>query len=164
MSGYLVDSNILINSNRNYRQQFFPIVWQFYLNMPNFYMIDRVYDELLTKDDDLKKWTKQNFATHKILADTCIAEYTQVVKYLTDSNLWTAAGAQQWKDDPSKADPWLIACAMKNSYTIITDENDTGPNGKPTDNEPKIPFVAKHFGVPTISFWSFLDRSHFIAS
>ncbi|KRL56928.1 hypothetical protein FD35_GL001224 [Furfurilactobacillus rossiae DSM 15814] len=30
-------------------------------------------------------------------------------------------------------------------------------------NEPKIPFVAKHFNVPTINFWDFLSENHFIA-
>lgn len=30
MNGYLVDSNILITSNRRYRQQYFPVVWHFF--------------------------------------------------------------------------------------------------------------------------------------
>lgn len=30
-------------------------------------------------------------------------------------------------------------------------------------NEPKIPFVANHFNVPTINFWDFLSVNHFIA-
>ncbi len=31
MNGYLVDTNIFIASNRNYRQEFFPVVWNFFL-------------------------------------------------------------------------------------------------------------------------------------
>lgn len=52
MNGYLIDTNILINSNRYYRQKFFSVVWNFFLTMPNFYMLDRVYDELISKKDD----------------------------------------------------------------------------------------------------------------
>ncbi|WP_054726159.1 DUF4411 family protein [Paucilactobacillus hokkaidonensis] len=158
MNGYLVDSNILITSNRRYRQQYFPVVWHFFLQTPHFYMLDRVYNELTSKNDDLKNWTKQNYQNKIIKADDCIAEYTQITQYLLASNLWTAAGYQEWTAKYEKADPWLIACAMKNSYTILTDERSTGPNGNKSDNEPKIPFVANEFNVPTMNFWTFFSR------
>lgn len=164
MNGYLVGSNILITSNRRYRQQYFPIVWHFFLQTPHFYMLDRVYDELTSKNDDLKLWTKQNYQNKILKADDCIAEYTQITQYLLESNLWTAAGYQEWTTKYEKADPWLIACAMKNSYTILTDERSTGPNGTKSDNEPKIPFVAKEFNVPTVSFWKFLAENNFVAN
>lgn len=164
MNGYLIDSNILINSNRFYRRQFFPVVWHFFLKVPNFYMLDRVYEELISKPDDLRDWTKHNYSKRVTTADDCIPEYTQISKYLSESGLWTPAGYQEWTSKYEKADPWLIACAMKNSYTIITDENNTGPNGKASNNEPKIPFVAKHFDVPTQSFWEFLNQEQFVAN
>ncbi len=164
MNGYLVDSKILINSNRNYRQKFFPVVWHFFLTVPNFYVIDRVYDELISKDDDLCDWTKQHYSKKWIPANDYILEYARVNQYLSKSGLWTPAGYQEWTSNYHKADPWLIACAMKNSYTIITDEKNTGPNGAASDNEPKIPFVANHFNVPTIDFWQFLSDKKFIAS
>lgn len=164
MNGYLIDSNILINSNRYYRQEFFPIVWKFFITTPNFYMLDRVYDELTTKDDALSVWTKQNYNKKAILAANSIQEYTQVSSFLSESGLWTPAGYQDWTEKYEKADPWLIACAMKNSYTIITDEKNAGPNGVASNNEPKIPFVANHFEVKINNFWDFLGAEHFIAN
>jgi len=163
MNGYLIDSNILINSNRYYRQQFFPVVWQFYLQTPDLYMLDRVYAELVSKDDSLGKWTKANYKPKLISADESFSEYREVNHYLSQSKLWTPAGYQEWTDKMEKADPWLIVCAMKNSYTIVTDEKNTGPNGRASDNEPKIPFVSEHFKVPTVSFWEFLKQKQFLA-
>lgn len=74
---------------------------------------------------------------------------------------WTAAGYGQWTFDYTKADPWLIACAKQEDYVMVTDERNTGPNGKATPSEPKIPFVAKALGVQTVDFWKFLDLEHF---
>lgn len=58
MNGYLLDSDIWIISNRHYRQRFFPIVWHFFLNTEHLYMLDRVYEEITTKDDELSVWSK----------------------------------------------------------------------------------------------------------
>ncbi|WCG35738.1 DUF4411 family protein [Companilactobacillus farciminis] len=164
MNGYLIDSNILINSNRYYRQKFFPVVWNFFLTMPNFYMLDRVYDELVSKKDDLCTWTKNNYKNKILIADSYTSEYTDVAQYLISSGHWSAAGYQEWTSKYEKADPWLIACAINNSYTIITNERNTGPNGTTSDNEPKIPFVAQEFNVPILTFWEFLEKNNFVAN
>lgn len=163
MNGYLVDSNIFIVSNRNYRQEFFPVVWDFFLSTPNLYMLDRVYNELVPKNDALSVWAKKNYKNSVIVADTFFDEYRQVADYLRNSGLWTNAGYEQWTRDYTKADPWLIACALNRGYTIVTDEKMTGPNGKASPNEPKIPFVAKQLGVKTASFWTLLKSEHFTA-
>lgn len=126
-------------------------------------MIGQVFKELESKNDELSDWIKKNYLNNTVSVDDCIPEYVKVTEYVSQSNLWTAAGYEEWTMKYEKADPWLIASAMKHSYTIITDERDTGPNGNRTDNEPKIPFVAKHFNVPTINFWDFLSANHFIA-
>lgn len=163
MTGYLVDSNILINSNRYYRQQYFPVVWHFFQQMPNFHMLDRVYQELTSKSDDLSVWTRQYYLRNTVKVDDCVAEYGQIAQYVSQSGLWSAAGYEEWTMKAEKADPWLIASAMKHSYTIITDEKNTGPHGNRTANEPKIPFVAQHFNVSIVNFWDFLSDNHFVA-
>ncbi|WP_273753449.1 DUF4411 family protein [Leuconostoc mesenteroides] len=164
MSGYLIDSNILIVSSRNYRQKFFPIIWQFFKNNNQIYVLDKVYSELVCIDDDLGKWVKDNYERIKIISDSSIIEYRKVVRYLVESGKWNPAGYQQWTMNSDKADPWLIAVAMKNDLTIITDEKLKGPNGSPVDNEPKIPFVAKNFNVKTLTFWEFLEDQNFVAN
>lgn len=163
MSGYLIDSNILIVSNRNYRQDFFPVVWNFFKNNTDIYVLDRVYNEVIKVDDDLCNWAKNNYKNKVLSIDEYVPEYTKVVGYVSSSRNWTQAGYELWTTDADKADPWLIACALKKHLTIITDEKNTGPNGHPTNNEPKIPFVAEHFGVPTINFWELLNNKHFKA-
>jgi hypothetical protein len=163
MNGYLVDTSIFIASNRNYRQEFFPVVWKFFLNTSHLYMLDRVYNELIEKPDDLSIWAKKNWKDSIIIADTFVNEYRQVADYLRNSGLWSSAGYEQWTRDYTKADPWLIACAMNQGYTIVTCENNVGPNGKVSSQEPKIPFVAQHMGVKTMDFWHFLAAEHFKA-
>ncbi|AWR91990.1 hypothetical protein DMC16_13120 [Lacticaseibacillus paracasei] len=163
MNGYLFDSNILINSNRYYKQRFFPVIWDFFLcTSPQVYVLDRVFDELCTKNDDLHLWIVNHYKNQTINADQFAKEYSTITDYLFSSGKWKPAGYQIWLNY-QHADAWLIACAMNRGYTIITDEDNTGPNGLPTNNEPKIPFVADHFGVKTISFWNFLEQNKFIA-
>ncbi|WP_270759191.1 DUF4411 family protein [Lactiplantibacillus plantarum] len=163
MSGYLIDSNILIVSNRNYRQDYFPVVWNFFKNNQDVYISNYVYNELLKLDDDLCEWTKTNYKDRVLPLEDSVKEYTKVIKYVTSSGKWKPAGYEQWSTDVDKADPWLIAYALKHELTIVTDENNTGPNGNSTNNEPKIPFVADHFQVDTINFWELLNREHFKA-
>lgn len=119
---------------------------------------------MVSKGDTLSNWTRQNYNKKTIIADDSIQEYAQVSSFLSESDLWSPAGYQEWTEKYEKADPWLIACAMKNSYTIITDERNTGPNGITSNNEPKIPFVANHFNVKIANFWSFLGTEHFVAN
>ncbi|ARY92783.1 MULTISPECIES: DUF4411 family protein [Lacticaseibacillus] len=163
MNGYLLDSDIWIISNRHYRQRFFPIVWHFFLNTEHLYMLDRVYEEITTKDDELSVWVKEHFKGKTIVSDLFVTEYQVVTQYLMTSQKWTAAGYEQWTGDYQKADPWLIACALNKKMTIITNENMTGPNGLASKAEPKIPYVANQLGVATMNFWDFLANEKFIA-
>lgn len=163
MNGYLIDSNILIVSNHNYRQEFFPVVWNFFTNSNDMFVSNRVYKEIIAVKDDLCDWTKSNYKDRTVNVEDAIEEYKQVINYVTYSGKWKQAGYEQWSSDINKADPWLIAYAKKHNMTIVTDENNTGPNGTSTNNEPKIPFVAAHFRVSTIGFWEFLKKEHFKA-
>lgn len=163
MNGYLIDSNILIVSKKNYRQKYFPVIWNFFKDSGDIFVLDRVYDELMSMDDDLTEWVKTTYKTAKVTADESVGEYREVSDYLIKSNHWTAAGYDQWIMNYTKADPWLIAYAKKECLTIITDERNAGPNGSASDNEPKIPFVASALGVRTLNFWDFLDEKGFIA-
>lgn len=158
---YLIDSNILINSNRHYKQKFFPVVWDFFLNN-DVYLIDKVYDELKDKDDELSEWIKNNCKNHVIDSSFSILEYKEVANFLETSGKWKDSAIQSWIGEDWKADPWLISCAKHNSYTIITDEKDTGPDSI-SKAEPKIPYVAKKLGVKVVNFWTFLENNNFKA-
>lgn len=86
MNGYLLDSDIWIISNRHYRQQFFPIVWHFFLNTEHLYMLDRVYEEITTQDDELSVWVKKHFKDKTIVSDSFVTEYQVVTQYLMASS------------------------------------------------------------------------------
>lgn len=159
---YLIDANIFISSNTHYKPEFFPVLWDFFEKNENVYILDKVYDEILAGDDNLVEWVKMN--KRKIIkSDIAINEYSKVANYLKTSNNWEIAAYEDWTSNYSKADPWLIACALNQDMTIVTNENNKGPNGHKSNNEPKIPFVANAVGAATINFWEFLQQENFKA-
>ena len=58
------------------------------------------------------------------------------------------------------ADPWLIASAAVNGYTLVTFEKPVGMNRSkrsPSKNA-KIPDIALEFGVPVIDLYEMMKR------
>lgn len=47
-----------------------------------------------------------------------------------------------WRDVGNPADPWIIAAAKMNGWTVVTEENDTGPK-----KNRRIPWVCDKEGV-----------------
>lgn len=78
-----------------------------------------------------------------------ISKYQEVLQYVQTCGLYKEQALQTWA--PSQiADPWLIAAAAVNNYTIITFEVSSGGLSVKTPNKnAKIPDVAKAFGVKT---------------
>ena len=57
------------------------------------------------------------------------------------------------------ADPWLIAAARANDYTIVTEEQGSkGISPKQKNKDPKIPDVAKALGVDTIPLFEMMRK------
>jgi hypothetical protein len=50
------------------------------------------------------------------------------------------------------ADPWIIAHAIADGGTVVSQETDKRPNA----NRVRIPDVCQHFGVPCIKVWDML--------
>ncbi|WP_034994865.1 DUF4411 family protein [Liquorilactobacillus vini] len=135
---------------------------ELFSNDQEIFILDKVYKEMLQGKDELRDWAKCNKSK---VVDSALAvkEYQDVLIYLVSSNKWEPAGYELWASDINKADPWLIACAKMKSLIIVTDEKNSGPNGKKSRQEPKIPFVADRLGVRTIGFWEFLKLKKFVA-
>ena len=61
------------------------------------------------------------------------------------------------------ADPWLIAAAAVNHYTIVTFEKpNDGLNARNPSKNAKIPDVASEFGVETVDLYSMMRELGFM--
>lgn len=124
-------------------------------------LLDKVKDEVLKGDDDLTKWIRAN----EEIIDVCdyktesvIANYQAVLQYIQTCGLYKESALASWVP-ANIADPWLIAAAKSNNYTIVTLEAPSGGLSKKTLNKSaKIPDVARALNVKTISLFEMMRR------
>ena len=110
-----------------------------------------VKDEVSKGQDDLANWLKEQsgfvFCNHK--SEEIVNKYQQILQYIQTCGLYKEQALHAWAQG-DVADPWLIAAASVNNYTIITLEVSSGNLSKNTPNKnAKIPDVARNFGVKT---------------
>ncbi|WEV71915.1 DUF4411 family protein [Bifidobacterium sp. ESL0790] len=171
---FLLDSNIFIESHRLHHPfgyaEFHPFwKWLERLNKAKrIIMLDSVYAELTKRDsrkhlDELGEWVEATFTpplSHH--SDEIGALYVQIQDYLQDCQLYTPESYAQW-EPLDKADPWLIAAAMAENAIIVTNERAVHPTlNQKLRREPKIPDVAEHFHVKTMTLREFFDANGFL--
>lgn len=164
---YLFDANSLITPHRNYYpHELFPSFWDWLENLfiQNSFLIDKVYKELTyDKNDFLCAWVNniisQSDAVIKTNTPEIITNYGLVMNYVKSYEYYTDASFKSWADF-DKADPFLIATAIDKNAIIVTEEKFITLNS-PTKSEPKIPNVAKYFGIKCISLIQFLQLNNF---
>lgn len=129
---YILDTNIYIDSyDRHYRNEFFPTYWDMFSRILNEYVvIPEIVRSEITKNEWFLEWLKTNYhgqiLNHKIYSQQWqeIISYIQSCGYYTDRALTDQS--KGWATD-SVADPWLIAIAKQDNFTIVSEEN-TIPN------------------------------------
>lgn len=153
MKRYLLDSNILIQAHRmHYPFDVVPNFWVklIYLSKNNLIMsIDKVKKEICDtlNPDELSTWCS-NELDHAFFADSSpsIDVYAEIAIW-TQSHTHFLQSAKDEFLETELADPWLIAYAKKNDFTIVTHEV-SQPHRR---NRVKIPEPCLHFGVEFIS-------------
>ena len=101
--------------------------------------------------DDLAEWLsrQESFVICNHISSEIIGKYQEVLQYIQMCGLYKEQALQTWANG-DVADPWLIAVAAVNDYTIITAEVPSGGlSVKNPNRNAKIPDVAKAFGVRT---------------
>jgi hypothetical protein len=142
---YLLDANVLIQAHRfHYPFDIFPAFWE-WLEQKNdeelIFLPDQIIAEILHGGDKLADWVKQK--------DTwSIPCHTEVVQQkFSDLSNWTMSHSQFTQPAKNEflsvADSWLIALAMTDEYTIVTEEK-SSPNSK---KRILIPDVCLEFEV-----------------
>ena len=114
-TGYVIDTNVLIDGKRHYPSDVFPHFWhsiEALVTDGRLVCPEDVLVELEDGSDDLPKWVK---SVPKILAspsDVTIA----IVDEITATHVNWVSNSDHW------ADPWVIAEAKCRGWAVVTQE------------------------------------------
>ncbi|MDP5106605.1 MAG: DUF4411 family protein [Polaribacter sp.] len=145
MSKFILDSNFFIQAHRS----IYPIdvVQSFWIKVKNLSLngkiisIDKVRKEIFdnsSHEDELKLWCESNLPTDFFInTDSVLNNYISIVNWTNSMSHHYTNNAIQEFLETDLADPWLIAFAMSNNWTIVTYEK-SQPDRK---NRIKIPEV-----------------------
>ncbi|MCV3297216.1 DUF4411 family protein [Oenococcus kitaharae] len=155
---YILDSNIYIDFyDRYYAVGYFPSFWS---EVPNFLndqvVIPKVVLDEHYQDPWFRNWITNNYKNQLIDERLYTNEWQQILGYLTQSPLYKDVAVTDPKQGWANsfiADGWIIAIALRNEYTIVTDEL-RDPKLRTTQTgtkNAKIPDICDHFGVNCIN-------------
>ena len=152
---FLIDSNSFMTPYRQYYAfDLIPTYWKELakrLGTGRMILLDMVKDEIDKGKDELSDWLDKQtgfvICNHGELA--IINKYQEVLQYVQSCGLYKPQALRNWA--PAYiADPWLIAAAAVNDYTIITSEvSSSGLSPKTPNKNAKRPDVARAFVVKT---------------
>lgn len=145
---FLIDTNILITAqNEYYPLDFCSGFWEFIKDKnlsKDIGIIKSVENELKEKQDIISQWLQTS--NLQILDDTNLAIqeiYKNIVNDIANGVISPYFLQAEINRFLSKADPWLIAAAKHDNYTIVTNEKLVAPNSAKV----KIPNVCSYYGV-----------------
>ncbi|GBD90789.1 hypothetical protein BMS3Abin04_01508 [bacterium BMS3Abin04] len=160
---YILDTNVFIEAFRRYYSfDIAPSFWEFLINTAKtkkIISIDRVYSELTNGNDVLAEWIEKKFRFAFI--DTknnseILNKYAELMNWAVNQTQYSQNAIDEFAR-VENADPWLIAIAIVNNFTIVTHEVfDTQIKKKIP-----IPNVCKEFNVDYINTFEMLRKLNF---
>ena len=161
---YLIDSNSFITPYRQYYSfDLVPTYWDELsgrMNTGRIVLLDIVKNEIDKGQDNLSDWIgrQTGFVICNHVEPAIISMYQEVLRYVQNCGLYKEQALQTWAS-AYIADPWLIAAAAVNNYTIITAEvPSSGLSPKNPNKNAKIPDVARAFGVKTNNLYYMMRK------
>jgi hypothetical protein len=120
---YLLDSNVFISAkNNHYGFEFCPAFWD-WLDTANaagtVHSVERVYDELIERGDDLSDWARARRLFFLALTADDIGAVAEVNRWANDSADYDPAAKAEFAD---AADSFLVAQAHAGGHTVVTHE------------------------------------------
>lgn len=150
---YVIDTCSLTELRRTYPFKMFAPVWNKLEELVDEGIIittEEVFDELKMNDDDVFKWAKEN--------SKMFIPLDEQIQIKVQELLTTHYNLIDIKNKKSSADPFVIALALLNNCTVVTEEK---PSGGP--DKSKIPDVCNYYKVDCIKLLDLLDRENFIS-
>jgi hypothetical protein len=164
---FIIDSNLLIEPHRTYYSfDIFPEFWTFIeqsITAKKIIILDMVYDEIAVGTDTLSLWIKniQNFEPLNHRTQEFIKHYADILNFIQMSGFYKTDALRSWSV-PSVADPFLVAVAIQNKYTVITGERpNTGLNKTNPSPKVKTPDICTQFNVKWGDLFSMLTKLGF---
>lgn len=160
---YLLDSNIYINFyDRYYRKEFFPTFWSNFVSILNSKVVipDVVVSENY-QDPWFREWLKSNYKQQLLNHKNFVMDWVEIIQHVQQSQYYkdSALNSEKGWAKENIADPWLIAIAKRNQYTIVTDEvKNVNLNSNNPSKNAKIPDVCEQLGIRCISMNQFFKE------
>jgi hypothetical protein len=146
MAVYSFDSSAFINPfRRYYPQDLFPKFWDEVarrIAAGEIIASEVVRDEIDEKDDQLKKWVREQSG---LFVPVDEAQQDEVAAIMGRFPTWVDVESSK-----NNADPFVIALAKVQGLTVVQDE------GNGSDQHPKIPHVCRQFGVRPLKVVEFI--------
>jgi hypothetical protein len=159
---YVIDANTFMEAARGYYAfDFARPFWdtlQVYAQNKKIISIDKVLDEINKGNDELKLWANSEFKPYFDNSQTSevVQEYATLVNWADQHPTYLQMAKDEFMEDEN-ADAWIIAYAMANDCTVVTDEL-PNPNSK---KRILIPDVCNAFGVPYCDSFAMLRALNF---
>jgi Domain of unknown function (DUF4411) len=163
---YWLDTNVFIDAKSGlYGFDLVPKFWKWLEDQMKAAKIcssQMIYDEICSLEspqDELYKWTKQRRRSGYWIAPgkEVQAEYTKISSYVQTT--YGSANPARTANFLAKADVWIIAHALVDKGTVVTEELPVGDSVL----VPKIPNVCRRFNVPFINTTGLLRTLKFRA-
>lgn len=152
---YIIDSNAFIEAkNRYYGFEICPGYWDLLekaFNNDIILLVQAVYKELIHTDDKLSKWVKQ--FSQKVVKPGIETQksYIEVVNFIENNY----SNSKYKPEFLAKADPLIIAEALKTNATVVTHEVYIDDANSP---KIKIPNICKHFEIRVIDVFGLIKE------
>ena len=145
---YSFDTSAILNGRRDlYRPTVFHTLWaqiEDAIVAGQIRSVDEVQRELARRDDDARQWADAQGDLFVPLELPIQQSATQIL------NLHPRLVSQGGRR--SAADPFVIALAMVNNGTVVTEETASG-----NINKPRIPDVCDELGVPYLTLMGYIE-------
>lgn len=157
---YLIDSNIIIGTWNIYPPAIFRTLWTKFAELipdGDLYFHEEVKREVAGWDTEQSQWFKKHVPNDRVLTPTAeeLEKYRDVSKWVQLER--EPKLTQKAIDDfLSVADSWLVACAIVNDATIVSNET----SAVNSTSRLKLPDAASHFGVNYLDFLGFLKAKN----
>jgi len=140
---YSIDSSALISLEVFYPQRLFPKVWDALdalVSAKRLYVIDKVYDEVVTKDDVVGRWVKARRVNIKRkFPNNLMPKTYEIVR--------TFPKLIDYNNSREQADPYIVAEALISGAIVVTAEQAPTLPLDPKRKKEKLTTVCSHYSV-----------------
>lgn len=156
VSKYLLDANVFIEAkNRYYGFEICPGFWTSLVDLNNnksVFCIDRIRDELVAQNDDIKDWVENRSPEtffKQTQDQTVFNSFQAMVNWVYSQTQFVQAAKTEFA---SVADGWLLAYAHANGMTVVTHE-EFAPQAK---RKVPMPNICLEFGINYVNTFQML--------